>query len=138
MSSVTVTRCGGAAANFFLSPALSFAKPLSFSSLVQSLPVKLWRRFCLLFHQFLVRTDARSSSCPCKARLSERPQTVGIWAWVATSVVLPPGLPVAGEILVSHIRSIDTQARPVRHAGASVPQTVAQLVRAKLNTLITI
>jgi mRNA interferase MazF len=55
-----------------------------------------------------------------------------------TSVVLPPGLPVAGEILVSHIRSIDTQARPVRYAGASLPTAVAQLVRAKLNTFITI
>jgi mRNA interferase MazF len=55
-----------------------------------------------------------------------------------TSVVLPRGLPVEGEILLSHIRSIDTQARPVRYAGAAVPASVAQLVRAKLNALITI
>ena len=55
-----------------------------------------------------------------------------------TSVVLPPGLPVACEILVSHIRSIDPQARPVRYARASLPVTVAQFVRAKLNTFITI
>jgi len=55
-----------------------------------------------------------------------------------TSVVLPAGLPVAGEILTGHIRSIDTIARPIRFAGASVPQSVAQLVRAKLNTFITI
>jgi hypothetical protein len=40
--------------------------------------------------------------------------------------------------LVSHIRSIDTQARPVRYAGATLPPTIAQLVRAKLNTFITI
>ena len=66
--------------------------------------------------------------CPITSRVRPFP----------TSVVLPPGLPVAGEILVSHLRSIDTQARPVRHAGASVPETVAQLVRAKLNTFITI
>lgn len=55
-----------------------------------------------------------------------------------TSVVLPFGLPIAGEILTSHIRSIDTMARPVRYAGAAVPANVAQLVRAKLNAFITI
>ncbi|MDQ2802087.1 MAG: type II toxin-antitoxin system PemK/MazF family toxin [Pseudomonadota bacterium] len=55
-----------------------------------------------------------------------------------TSVVLPSGLPVSGEILTSHIRSIDTRARPVRYAGAAVPHPVAQLVRAKLATFITI
>jgi mRNA interferase MazF len=54
------------------------------------------------------------------------------------SVVLPAGLPVGGEILTSHIRSIDTQARPVRYAGATVGLDVAQLVRAKLNTFVTI
>jgi mRNA interferase MazF len=55
-----------------------------------------------------------------------------------TSVVLPSGLPIGGEILTSHIRSIDTQARPVRYAGAAVPPQLAQLVRAKLVTFITI
>jgi mRNA interferase MazF len=55
-----------------------------------------------------------------------------------TSVVLPADLPVAGEILTSHIRSIDIQARPVRYAGASVARDVAQLVRAKLDAFITI
>jgi mRNA interferase MazF len=55
-----------------------------------------------------------------------------------TSVVLPAGLPVGGEILTSHIRSIDTQARAVRYAGAAVGSDVAQLVRAKLNTFVTI
>jgi mRNA interferase MazF len=53
-------------------------------------------------------------------------------------VVLPPDLPVVGEILTSHIRSIDTQARPIRHTGAAVPHQTAQLVRAKLNAFITI
>jgi mRNA interferase MazF len=52
--------------------------------------------------------------------------------------VLPAGLPIAGEILVSHVRSIDIQARPVRYAGATVPPLVAQLVRAKVNAVITI
>ena len=55
-----------------------------------------------------------------------------------TSVVLPSGLPISGEILTSHIRSIDTLARPVRYAGTAVPPEVAQLVRAKLNAFITI
>jgi mRNA interferase MazF len=45
---------------------------------------------------------------------------------------------VAGEVLLSHIRSIDTQARPVRYAGTALPSAVAQLVRAKLNAFITI
>ena len=50
-------------------------------------------------------------------------------AW-RSEVVLPPGLPVAGEILTSHIRSIDTQARPIRYAGTAVPPETAQLVLA--------
>ncbi len=53
----------------------------------------------------------------------------------ASSVVLPPGLPVAGEILTSHVRSIDTLARPVRRIGASVPAVVLEDVRAKLAAL---
>ena len=55
-----------------------------------------------------------------------------------TSVVLPAGLPVRGEVLTSHIRSIDTGARPVHYAGAAVARETAQLVRAKLSALITI
>ena len=55
-----------------------------------------------------------------------------------TSVVLPSNLPIAGEILTSHIRSIDTQARPIRYAGVAVSDEIARLVRAKLNTFIVI
>jgi mRNA interferase MazF len=66
--------------------------------------------------------------CPITSRVRPFP----------TSVVLPPGLPIAGEILTSHIRSIDTTARPIRYAGSAVPSTIAQLVRAKLDTFITI
>jgi mRNA interferase MazF len=55
-----------------------------------------------------------------------------------TSVVLPSNLPITGEILTSHIRSIDTQARPIRYAGVAVSDGIARLVRAKLNTFITI
>ena len=47
-------------------------------------------------------------------------------------------MPVAGEILTSHIRSIDTQARSIRYASAAVPPQIAQLVRAKLKTFIAI
>jgi mRNA interferase MazF len=34
-----------------------------------------------------------------------------------TGVILPPGLPVSGEIPTSHVRSIDTGARPIASAG---------------------
>jgi mRNA interferase MazF len=66
--------------------------------------------------------------CPITSRVRPFP----------TSIVLPGGLPITGEILTSHIRSIDTQARPVRYAGVAVSAQVAQLVRAKLDTFITI
>ena len=66
--------------------------------------------------------------CPITSRVRPFP----------TSVVLPAGLPVAGEILISHMRSIDTLARPVRYSGASVSPQVAQLVRAKLHSLVAI
>jgi mRNA interferase MazF len=55
-----------------------------------------------------------------------------------TSVVLPPGLPVSGEIMTSHVRSIDTVARPVIYAGASIGFAVADEVRAKLAAFISI
>src|SRR5947207_15372851 len=48
-----------------------------------------------------------------------------------TSVVLPPGLPVSGEILASHVRSIDTLARPIGYPG-TVPAPDLADVRAKL------
>jgi mRNA interferase MazF len=66
--------------------------------------------------------------CPITSRVRPFP----------TSVVLPPDLPVAGEILLSHLRSIDVTARPVRYAGAAIPAETALLVRAKLETLLTI
>ena len=66
--------------------------------------------------------------CPITSRVRPFP----------TSVVLPPGLPIAGEILTSHIRSINTEARPIRYAGAAVPVATAQQVRANLGAFITI
>ena len=53
-----------------------------------------------------------------------------------TSVVLPTGLPVSGEILTSHVRSIDTLARPISYAGAAVPAEILHEVRMKLAALI--
>jgi mRNA interferase MazF len=53
-------------------------------------------------------------------------------------VVVPEGLPVAGEILLSHLRSIDNLARPVRYAGVAVPPETAAMVRAKLAALVSI
>jgi len=53
-----------------------------------------------------------------------------------TSVVLPVGLLISGEILTSHVRSIDTLARPISYAGAVVPAEILQEVRLKLAALI--
>jgi mRNA interferase MazF len=66
--------------------------------------------------------------CPITSRVRPLP----------SSVVLPPGLPVAGEVLTSHIRSIDTLARPVIYAGASIAASLADEVRAKLAAFMTI
>src|SRR5436190_8046497 len=66
--------------------------------------------------------------CPITSRVRPFP----------TSVVLPSSLPVAGEILTRHICSIDIQARPIAYAGIAVSDEIARLVRAKLNTFITI
>lgn len=54
----------------------------------------------------------------------------------ASSTLLPAGLPLQGEILTSHVRSIDTTARPIRFTGASVPPAVLAEVRAKLAALL--
>ena len=49
---------------------------------------------------------------------------------------MPDGLPVAGEILLSHLRGIDALARSIRPFGAAVPSETARQVRAKLAALI--
>jgi mRNA interferase MazF len=66
--------------------------------------------------------------CPISSRIRPFP----------TSVVVPEGSPIAGEILLSNIRSLDASARAIRYAGANIPPKTAQLVRAKLAALITI
>jgi mRNA interferase MazF len=53
----------------------------------------------------------------------------------ASSVVLPDGLPIAGEILVGQVRSIDTAARSVTLTGATVSPGILADVRAKLAAL---
>jgi mRNA interferase MazF len=53
-----------------------------------------------------------------------------------TSVVLPMGLPVSGEILTSHVRNVDMLARPIGYAGAAVPDEILHEVRMKLAALI--
>jgi mRNA interferase MazF len=55
---------------------------------------------------------------------------------LGTSVVLSLGLPISGEILTSHVRSIDTLMRPISYAGAAVPAEILQEVRMKLAALI--
>lgn len=50
-------------------------------------------------------------------------------------MVLPSKLGVQGEILTSHVRSIDTSARPMIYI-ASAPPDILQEVRAKLSTLL--
>jgi mRNA interferase MazF len=66
--------------------------------------------------------------CPITSRVRPFP----------TSVVLPAGLPVSGEILLSNVRSLDARARPIRYAGAKIPAEAATLVRTKLAALIAI
>src|ERR1700756_4264813 len=52
-----------------------------------------------------------------------------------TSLMLPMGLPVSGEILTSHLHSIDTLARPISYAGATVSAEILYEVRMKLAAL---
>jgi mRNA interferase MazF len=77
-------------------------------------PISFWRasRFAIV--------------CPITSRV--RP--------FGTSTVLPAGLPITGEILTSHVRSIDTIARPITPIGASVTHEVIEDVRAKLAALL--
>jgi mRNA interferase MazF len=53
-----------------------------------------------------------------------------------TSVLLPAGGIVTGEILPHHTRSIDTQARPIIFTTETVPAETLTEVRMKLAALI--
>jgi mRNA interferase MazF len=52
-----------------------------------------------------------------------------------SSVVLPVGFPISGEILTSHVRSLDALARPIRFSGARAPTAILAQVRGKLAIL---
>lgn len=52
------------------------------------------------------------------------------------SVLLPTGSQIEGEILTSHVRSIDALTRPVLSAGVTVPAAILAEVRAKLAVLV--
>jgi mRNA interferase MazF len=52
------------------------------------------------------------------------------------SVLLPPGSQIEGEILTSHVRSIDALTRPVRSTGVTVGSEILDEVRAKLAVLV--
>ena len=73
----------------------------------------------------LTRASAFAIVCPITSRVRG----------FGSSVALPPGLAVSGEVLTSHVRSIDTLARPIRRAGDAVPAAVLLEVRAKLAVL---
>ena len=53
-----------------------------------------------------------------------------------SSVVLPDGLGVAGEVLLGQARSIDTLARPILYSGQSVEFRVLAEAREKLALLL--
>ena len=52
------------------------------------------------------------------------------------SVLLPPGSQIEGEILTSHVRSIDALTRPVRFTGITLGAEILDEVRAKLAVLV--
>ena len=54
----------------------------------------------------------------------------------ASSVVLPEGLSTIGEVLTTHVRSIDTMNRPVRFSGERVPASTLAELRMKLAVLV--
>jgi len=49
-----------------------------------------------------------------------------------SSVVLPAGSLIAGEILVAQIRTLDTLARPLRFAGMKIDPELLSAVRKKI------
>jgi len=49
-----------------------------------------------------------------------------------SSVVLPAGSPVEGEILVAQIRTLDTLVRPLRFSGMKIDPDLLSAVRRKI------
>ena len=87
-----------------------------------------WRPALVVSPSAFARNTGFVLVCPITSRVRPFP----------TSVVLPDGLPVSGEILLSHLHSLDALARPVRPVGAAVPAETAAEVRTKLGALIAI
>jgi len=54
-----------------------------------------------------------------------------------TEVRLPPGLPVAGVVLVDHIRSIDREARRLEVIGRA-PEAVLEEINVRLAPLLSL
>jgi mRNA interferase MazF len=52
------------------------------------------------------------------------------------NLLLPEGTAIDGEILTSHVRSIDALSRPVRFTGITVASEILAEVRAKLAVLV--
>ncbi len=52
-----------------------------------------------------------------------------------SSVLLPVDFAIQGEILTSHVRSIDTMARPIKYTDITVSSEILHEVRAKLAVL---
>ena len=52
-----------------------------------------------------------------------------------SSVVLPADFPIRGEILTSHMRSLDALSRPIRFSGTKAPPAIVAQVRGKLAVL---
>ena len=76
----------------------------------------------------LTRNTGLAIICPITSRIRPFPP----------NAVLPPNLPIAREILISHVRSIDTTARPLTYGGAAIDARIAALVRAKPLAIVTI
>jgi mRNA interferase MazF len=53
-----------------------------------------------------------------------------------SSVVLPDGSAISGEVLLGQMRAIDTIARPILYAGESVKTELLAEARAKLAVLL--
>lgn len=79
----------------------------------------------VLSHAAFFRASAFAIVCPITS----------IVRGFGSSVLLPAELPIAGEVLTSHVRSIDTNARPIHFAGSAVPEVTLREVRDKLATL---
>jgi mRNA interferase MazF len=80
----------------------------------------------VLSHQQFFEATGLVIVCPITSRVRPFP----------SSVVLPENLPIVGEILTSHVRSIDALARSIRAVGAAVPPATLSEVRAKLAVLV--